>query len=192
MPPPGRYHQRALTTAALPGSTCTPHPALRRPPGDAVFGPPSSRSVSAASRISSSLEGASPAESTSSCRCRHSGFSLTFVPALPIIVDSVQNLCTVQNQGVPWRRPPQASVCAGPWPAACVTPKTSATSCASPERRRRRLHSAATRLATLSSDGRHDVIEGSTHSTIIGEQDNAAEVGAAITDVLDTVQPPSD
>jgi hypothetical protein len=44
----------------------------------------------------------------------------------------------------------------------------------------------------VSSDGRHDVIEGSSHSTIIGQQDNAAEVGAAITDVLDTVQPPSD
>ena len=47
-------------------------------------------------------------------------------------------------------------------------------------------------LATLSSNGRHDVIEGSNHSSIIGQQDNASEVSAAIIDLLDTVQSPSD
>ena len=47
-------------------------------------------------------------------------------------------------------------------------------------------------LATLSSNGRHDIIPGSVHSTIIGQQDHAAEVSAAIIDLLDTLQSQSD
>lgn len=46
-------------------------------------------------------------------------------------------------------------------------------------------------LAALSSNSRHDVIDGSTHSSIIGQQDNAAQVSAAIIDLVETVQSPS-